>query len=215
MWAGGSGIAWAAGGETRSLAGHLADGVGHQLGAFFGQVVSAGCHPDGQVVSMAPHCAEPAGGDSEVALACEEECRHREVLVAVAADHPARDFAEHGLPVELLPGPGASRLSRHAGEHLDLRVGKVGATSAQQPVEHPGTALDDPRANEGVLEQRRVPEPPHLRHKVAVVDGEIAGLVPEAACERESEWMRQLEGFDFEAKVLEERLATPLAWPEP
>jgi len=54
-----------------------------------------------------------------------------------------------------------------------------------------------------------------LRHKVALVDGEIAGLVPEAACERESEWMRQLDGFDFDAKVLEQRLATPLAWPEP
>ncbi|HLY39942.1 MAG TPA: glutamate formimidoyltransferase [Terracidiphilus sp.] len=54
-----------------------------------------------------------------------------------------------------------------------------------------------------------------LRHKAALVDGEIVGLVPEAACERESEWMRQLNGFDFQAKVLEERLARPLAWPEP
>ena len=29
-----------------------------------------------------------------------------------------------------------------------------------------------------------------LRHKAAPVEGEIIGLVPEAACERESEWMR-------------------------
>jgi glutamate formiminotransferase len=53
-----------------------------------------------------------------------------------------------------------------------------------------------------------------LRHKAALVEGEVIGLVPEAACERESEWMRQLIGFDFDTKILEQRLAAPLAWPE-
>jgi len=52
-----------------------------------------------------------------------------------------------------------------------------------------------------------------LRHKVAPVEGEVIGLVPEAACERESEWMRQLREFDEETKILERRLASPLAWP--
>jgi glutamate formiminotransferase len=52
-----------------------------------------------------------------------------------------------------------------------------------------------------------------LRHKVAPVEGEVIGLVPEAACERESEWMRQLIEFDDETKVLERRLAAPLSWP--
>src|SRR5579863_6747638 len=52
-----------------------------------------------------------------------------------------------------------------------------------------------------------------LRHKAALVEGEVIGLVPEAACERESEWMRQLIGFDFQTKVLERRLTHPLAWP--
>jgi glutamate formiminotransferase len=52
-----------------------------------------------------------------------------------------------------------------------------------------------------------------LRHKIAPVEGEIIGLVPEGACERESEWMRQLTGFDPRTKVLEYRLAAPLAWP--
>ena len=52
-----------------------------------------------------------------------------------------------------------------------------------------------------------------LRHKTAPVEGEIIGLLPEAACERESEWMRQLVGFDAQTKVLERRLAAPLAWP--
>jgi len=51
------------------------------------------------------------------------------------------------------------------------------------------------------------------RHKATVVEGEVIGLIPEAACERESEWMRHLVGFDEQTKVLEHRLGTPLAWP--
>jgi glutamate formiminotransferase len=52
-----------------------------------------------------------------------------------------------------------------------------------------------------------------LRHKIAPVQGEVIGLLPEAACERDCEWMRQLSGFDPETKVLERRLQAPLAWP--
>ena len=52
-----------------------------------------------------------------------------------------------------------------------------------------------------------------LRHKVAPVEGEVIGLIPEAACERDSEWMRQLIGFDAQTKILEHRLAAPLDWP--
>jgi glutamate formiminotransferase / 5-formyltetrahydrofolate cyclo-ligase len=52
-----------------------------------------------------------------------------------------------------------------------------------------------------------------LRHKATAVEGEVIGLIPQAACERESEWMRQLIGFDAPTKVLEHRLAAPLAWP--
>lgn len=51
------------------------------------------------------------------------------------------------------------------------------------------------------------------RHKTAIAEGEVIGLLPEAACERESEWMRQLNGFDEQTKILERRLAVPLAWP--
>jgi glutamate formiminotransferase len=51
------------------------------------------------------------------------------------------------------------------------------------------------------------------RHKVAPVEGEVIGLLPEAAFERESEWMRQLNEFDPQAKILEHRLNVPLAWP--
>ncbi len=52
------------------------------------------------------------------------------------------------------------------------------------------------------------------QYKVAPVEGEIIGLLPEAACERNSEWMRQLSGFDMQTKVLERRLEAPLAWPK-
>jgi len=52
-----------------------------------------------------------------------------------------------------------------------------------------------------------------MRHHVVPVEGEIIGLVPENACERESEWMRQLIGFDQKVKILEHRLLDPLAWP--
>jgi glutamate formiminotransferase len=52
-----------------------------------------------------------------------------------------------------------------------------------------------------------------LRHKATLVEGEVIGLIPEAACERDSEWMRQLVGFDAQTKILERRLGAPLAWP--
>lgn len=52
-----------------------------------------------------------------------------------------------------------------------------------------------------------------LRHMTAPVEGEVIGLIPEAACEREADWMRQLVGFDPETKILERRLAAPLTWP--
>jgi len=53
-----------------------------------------------------------------------------------------------------------------------------------------------------------------VRHKMGIAEGEVIGLIPEAACERESEWMRQLVGFDPETKILEHRLGAPLPWPE-
>jgi len=51
------------------------------------------------------------------------------------------------------------------------------------------------------------------RHKTAPVEGKVIGLIPESACERDSEWMRQLVEFDPAAKILERRLERPLAWP--
>jgi glutamate formiminotransferase len=51
------------------------------------------------------------------------------------------------------------------------------------------------------------------RHKTAPVEGEVIGLIPQRACEQNSEWMRQLVQFDPAAKILERRLANPLPWP--
>ena len=51
------------------------------------------------------------------------------------------------------------------------------------------------------------------RHKTKMAEGEVIGLIPEAACERESDWMRQLSEFDEQTKILERRLEHPLAWP--
>jgi glutamate formiminotransferase / 5-formyltetrahydrofolate cyclo-ligase len=50
------------------------------------------------------------------------------------------------------------------------------------------------------------------RHKATMAESEVIGLIPEAACERDSDWMRQLAGFDPETKILERRLAAPLQW---
>jgi glutamate formiminotransferase len=52
-----------------------------------------------------------------------------------------------------------------------------------------------------------------LRHKAQIAEGEVIGLIPEAACERDSDWMRQLSGFDPTTKILEHRLGSPLVWP--
>lgn len=53
-----------------------------------------------------------------------------------------------------------------------------------------------------------------LRHGAAPARAELIGLIPEAALERNSEWLRLLGDFDPEEKVLERRLEHPLAWPD-
>jgi len=51
------------------------------------------------------------------------------------------------------------------------------------------------------------------RHGVGIAEGELIGLIPEAAFEPESDWVRQTSGFDSELKVLERKLHRPLDWP--
>jgi glutamate formiminotransferase / 5-formyltetrahydrofolate cyclo-ligase len=53
------------------------------------------------------------------------------------------------------------------------------------------------------------------RHGVLIDDAELIGLIPQAAYEPGSDWVRQIHGFDPDAKVLERRLHAPIAWPDP
>ncbi len=50
-------------------------------------------------------------------------------------------------------------------------------------------------------------------HGTKVVDGELIGLLPEEAFERDSEWVRLMSGFVPEERILERRLKQPLDWP--
>ena len=104
----------------------------------------------------------------------------------------AREIRSAGLG---LKGVKALGLAAHGRAQLSLTLGDFQAT----PVSEVYRAVSTLAA----------------RHKTAPVEGEVIGLIPDAACERESEWMRQLVGFDPTAKILENRLAAPLAWPEP
>jgi len=52
-----------------------------------------------------------------------------------------------------------------------------------------------------------------IRFGAVPVRGELIGLLPEAAFERESEWVRLFHEFDPEEKVLERKLKHPLKWP--
>jgi glutamate formiminotransferase len=51
-------------------------------------------------------------------------------------------------------------------------------------------------------------------HGVSVIEGEIIGLVPQAALAAGSEWTTLVPGFAIEKKVLEQRLQHPMEWPE-
>jgi glutamate formiminotransferase len=51
------------------------------------------------------------------------------------------------------------------------------------------------------------------RHGVLIEDAELIGLIPQAAYEPDSEWVRQITGFDADNKVLERKLHSPIKWP--
>ncbi len=50
-------------------------------------------------------------------------------------------------------------------------------------------------------------------HGASILEGELIGLVPEAALEGSPLWTENIPGFDPATKVLERCLATPIAWP--
>jgi glutamate formiminotransferase len=50
-------------------------------------------------------------------------------------------------------------------------------------------------------------------HGTTIAEGELIGLIPEAAYSPEAEWIGQIPDFDADAKVLERKLHRPMAWP--
>jgi glutamate formiminotransferase len=52
------------------------------------------------------------------------------------------------------------------------------------------------------------------RYGAKIEDGELIGLIPEEAYEPDSDWVRQIVGFDPVDKVLERKLLSPITWPE-
>lgn len=52
------------------------------------------------------------------------------------------------------------------------------------------------------------------RHGATTAEGELIGLIPQEAFDAGADWVQEIPGFDPETKVLERRLAHPIAWPE-
>jgi glutamate formiminotransferase len=50
-------------------------------------------------------------------------------------------------------------------------------------------------------------------HGATAAEGELIGLIPQAAYDPDADWVRGIPGFDPETKVLERRLEHPLPWP--
>ena len=51
-------------------------------------------------------------------------------------------------------------------------------------------------------------------HGTSIAEGELIGLIPEAACQPNCAWTEQIPDFNPDLKILERRLAQPQAWPE-
>ena len=51
------------------------------------------------------------------------------------------------------------------------------------------------------------------RHGTETAEGELIGLLPEAAYEPGAAWVKEIPGFAEDTKVLERRLASPMPWP--
>ena len=50
-------------------------------------------------------------------------------------------------------------------------------------------------------------------HGTVITDGELIGLIPEAAYDPKALWLQQIPGFDPAEKILERRLEQPMDWP--
>lgn len=52
------------------------------------------------------------------------------------------------------------------------------------------------------------------QHGTRVAEGELIGLIPEAAYQADAAWIQQIPDFDADLKILERRLQHPLTWPD-
>ena len=53
------------------------------------------------------------------------------------------------------------------------------------------------------------------QHGATLAEGELIGLIPEAAYQPDAAWIAQLPDFHPEEKILERRLQKPIPWPHP
>ena len=51
------------------------------------------------------------------------------------------------------------------------------------------------------------------RHGLRTAEGEVIGLIPEAAFETGAAWVQEVPGFRGETKILERRISEPMEWP--
>ena len=52
-----------------------------------------------------------------------------------------------------------------------------------------------------------------VQHGTIIAEGELIGLVPQAACDEGTEWIAEIPDFNPELRVLERRLNHPMEWP--
>jgi glutamate formiminotransferase len=52
------------------------------------------------------------------------------------------------------------------------------------------------------------------RHGAAITEAELIGLIPAFAYDPNDEWIRPIQQFDPELRILERRLLAPVAWPQ-
>lgn len=52
------------------------------------------------------------------------------------------------------------------------------------------------------------------QHGTACAEGELIGLIPQAAYRADAQWVQEITDFSPEERVLEQRLDHPMAWPE-
>jgi glutamate formiminotransferase len=105
---------------------------------------------------------------------------------AIARDIRAANGGMHGVKALGLLANGRAQVSMNITDYHTTPMRKVHAT-VQQLAERHGAIIDD---------------------------GELIGLIPEEAYEPDSDWVRQISGFDPGHKVLERQLHSPIAWPE-